>query len=87
MIPDLQREQEQIHDSQEELSVLEGELERMDVDMKQIIRYSHMKKLTQELVDTFIERVDVYKDKRVEINGSFGKVHKIHSLFQLDMLR
>lgn len=35
----------QLHDRQERLSVLEEELERMNVDMKQIIRYSHMEKL------------------------------------------
>lgn len=62
---------EQLHEWQGELSVLEEELERVDADMKQIIRYSHMEKLTQELVDAFIERIYVYKDKRVEIKWKF----------------
>lgn len=62
---------EQLHDKREKLSVLDEELERMEADMKQIIRYSHMEKLTRELVDTFIERIYVYKDKRVEIEWKF----------------
>ena len=39
--------------------------------MKQVVRYSHMEKLTQELVDTFVKKVYVYKDKRVEIMWDF----------------
>lgn len=61
----------QIHDRQEELSALEEELERLDADMKQIIRYSHMEELTQELTGTFIERIYVYKDKKMEIKWRF----------------
>jgi len=41
--------------------------------MKQIIRYSHIEELTQDLVDTFIERIYVYKDKRVEIKWKFSE--------------
>ena len=40
--------------------------------MKQIIRYSHIEELTQEVVDTFIRRVYAYKDKRVEIEWNFS---------------
>lgn len=50
---------------------MEEELERIEADMKQIIRHSHMEELTQELVDTFIERIYVYRDKRVEIRWKF----------------
>lgn len=39
--------------------------------MKQIIRYSHIEELTQEVVDTFIKKVYAYKDKRVEIEWNF----------------
>lgn len=61
----------QLRERQEKLFVLEEEQEKFDTDMKQIIRYSHMEELTQELVDTFIERIYVYKDKRVEIKWKF----------------
>ena len=42
-------------------------------DMKQIIRYSHLEALTREMVDVFIRKVTVYKDKRVEIEWSFSE--------------
>ena len=40
--------------------------------MKQIIRYSHIEELTQEVVDAFIRRVYAYKDKRIEIEWNFS---------------
>lgn len=61
----------QIHDGEEEILKLEEECERLEADMKQVIRYSHMEKLTQELVDTFVKKVYVYKDKRVKIEWNF----------------
>ena len=61
----------QIHDSEEELLRLEEECERLEEDMKQVIRFSHMEELTQELVDVFIEKIYVYKDKRAEIKWKF----------------
>ena len=42
-------------------------------DMKQIIRYSHLEELTQEVVDVFIKKVTVYKGKRVEIEWKFSE--------------
>ena len=39
--------------------------------MKQVIRYSHLEILTQEVVDIFIKKIYVYKDKRVEIVWNF----------------
>lgn len=45
-----------------ESTLLPGSCIAAGADMKKIIRYSHMKELTQELVDTFIERIYVYKD-------------------------
>lgn len=54
------------------LEVMESEYRKAEEDMKQIIRYSHIEKLTQNVVDTFINKVYVYKDKRVEIEWSFS---------------
>ncbi len=68
-----ERLSEQMNEWQERLFALKEEQEKIDADMKQIIRYSHMEELTQELVDTFIERIYVYKDKRVEIEWKFRK--------------
>lgn len=54
-----------------ELLWLEEEYQKLEEDMKQIIRYSHLDELTQEIVDTFIKKIYVYKDKRVEIEWNF----------------
>ena len=62
---------QQIHGGGEELLKLEAEYEKLEEDMKQVIRYSHMEKLTQELVDVFIKKIYVYRDKRVEIEWNF----------------
>lgn len=61
----------QIYDGEEEILKLEEECERLEADMKQVIRYSHMEKLTQELTDTFVKKVYVYKGKRVKIEWNF----------------
>lgn len=58
---------QEIHGRKEELLKPEEEMERLEADMKQVIRYSHMEKLSQELVETFAKKIYVYKDKRVEI--------------------
>jgi len=55
-----------------ELSRLEEEYRKPEEDMKQIIRYSHMEKLTQEIVDVFIKKIYVYKGKRIEIEWNFS---------------
>lgn len=56
-------------------SKLTKEYHRPKQDMKEIIRFSQMEKLTQEAVDVFIKKVIIYKDKRVEIewNYDFGE--------------
>ena len=54
----------QIHDGEEVILKLEE-------DMKQVIRFSHMEKLTQRLVDAFVKKIYVYKDKRVKIEWNF----------------
>lgn len=56
----------------EKLEKLEKEYQKAEEDMKQIIRYSHIEELTQEVVDTFIGKVFVYKGKRVEIEWNFS---------------
>ena len=53
------------------LEKLESEYRKTEEDMKQIIRYSHIEELTQEIVDIFIKKIYVYKDKRVEIEWNF----------------
>ena len=55
----------------EELEQLQEESRRTEEDMKQVIRYSHLELLTQEVVDTFIKKIYMYKDKRVEIEWNF----------------
>lgn len=53
------------------LAELESEYQRAEEDMKQIIRYSHIEVLTQEIVDVFIKKIYVYTGKRVEIEWNF----------------
>jgi len=55
-----------------ELSRLEEEYRKLEEDMKQIIRYAHLEELTQEIVDLFVKKIYVYKDKRVEIEWNFS---------------
>lgn len=49
------------------------EYEAQKQNMKQIIQYSHIEKLTQELVDVFIKKIYIYKDKRVEIEWNYSE--------------
>ena len=63
---------QKLNEKQRMLSGLEEESLRIEEDMKQIIKYSHVEVLTQEVVDTFIKKVYVYKGKRVEIEWSFS---------------
>ena len=60
-----------IEDTASKLHQLETEHQRTEEDMKQIIRYLHIEELTQEVVDTFIEKVYVYKGKKVDIRWKF----------------
>lgn len=61
-----------IEETAGKLAVMESEYQKAEEDMKQIIRYSHIEKLTQDVVDTFISKVYAYKDKRVEIEWNFS---------------
>ena len=54
------------------LAGLEDDCRKLEADMKQMIRHSHIRELTQEVVDTFIKRVYVYKDRRIEIEWNFS---------------
>ena len=64
-----------VEEAIEKLDRLEDEYQKTEEDMKQIIRYSHIEELTQEVVDTFIKRVYAYKDKRVDIEWNFRADH------------
>ena len=59
-------------DAAKKLDELQNEYQKAEEDMRQIIRYSHIEELTQEVVDTFIKKVYAYKDKRVEIEWNFS---------------
>lgn len=56
----------------QKLAGLEKEYQKAEEDMKQIIRYSHIEVLTQEVVDTFIKKIYAYRDRRVEIEWNFS---------------
>lgn len=62
-----------IEEMETEYSRMEEEYHHQKQDMKQIIHYSQMETLTQEMVDVFIKRVIVYRDKRVEIEWSYAE--------------
>lgn len=51
---------------------LKEEYARPKLNMKEIIRFSLMEKLTQEAVDVFIKKVTIYRDKRVEIEWNYA---------------
>lgn len=63
-----------IEEAELAFSRLTEEYRRPKQDMKEIIRFSQMEKLTQKMVDVFIKKVIIYRDKRVEIewNYAFG---------------
>lgn len=64
-----------IEETEQEHSRLEADCDCTKQDMKEIIRFSYMEKLTQEAVNIFIRKVTIYRDKRVEIewNYMFGE--------------
>ncbi len=62
---------------QEELRSIEEDYQKIEENMKQIIRYSHMEELTEELLDTFVKQIYVYKDKRVEIEWNFADEYRM----------
>lgn len=56
---------------EQEYNDIECKYHQQKQDMKQILRYSNLENLTQEIVDAFIKKVYIYKDKRVEIEWNF----------------
>lgn len=61
-----------IENAELELARLTEEYNQPKQDMKDIIRFSEMRELTQEMVDVFIKKVTVYKGKRVEIEWNYA---------------
>lgn len=59
------------------LAVLEQECRQTGEDRKHLLRYLHIEELTQEAADTFITKVWVYKDKRLEIEWNFRMDHGV----------
>lgn len=55
----------------EQLNQMEDEYYTEVDSVKNLIRYSHIESLTQEIVDTFIKAIYVYHDKRIEIEWTF----------------
>ncbi|MCH5254294.1 MAG: DUF4368 domain-containing protein [Lachnospiraceae bacterium] len=62
----------EIKKRQEELGFIEDENRKIDEDMKKIIRYSYMEELTEELLDAFVKKMYVYKDKSMVIEWNFA---------------
>ncbi len=61
-----------LNDMASRLAVLESEYQKLEEDMKQVIRYSHIEALTQQVVDAFVRKIYVYKNKRVEVEWNFS---------------
>lgn len=59
------------NEASQRLAAAESECAETTEDMKQIVRLLHIEELTKEAVDTFIRRVCVYNDKRIEIEWNF----------------
>ena len=55
-----------------ELAGIAEEYRRPKRDMKDIIRFSEMKEVTQKMVDVFIKKVTVYKGERAEIEWNYA---------------
>lgn len=50
---------------------LQEECRRAEEDMKQVIQYARLESLTQDVVDTFVSKIYVYRGKRIEIEWNF----------------
>ena len=74
-VKEIENKRRSLSEKQEEIVLkrdrLEEEYRKTEADMKQIIRYSHIEELSQEIVDIFIKKIYVYKDKRVEVEWNF----------------
>lgn len=73
-----------IEKEKEKLSKLEEQYFKNVDDMKQVVKYMNITELTQEIVDTFIRKIKVYRDKRIEIEWNFNTVLSVPHLIPLD---
>lgn len=71
MCSDLSVKIENINDK---IGELMGEYHRDYKDMKEMLRYSGIQKLTQEVADLFIDKIYLYDGKRVEVKWSFNGI-------------
>ncbi len=55
------------------LTEIEHEYQKTKEDIKQMMGDSYIKELTQDVVDTFIKKVYVYKGKKIEIEWNFNR--------------
>lgn len=62
---------------QEEHDLMEEKLQKYATDMKHILRYSHVDELSEEIVEAFIKKIYVYRDKRVKIEWSVREEYRI----------
>lgn len=62
-----------LREIEQEYNDIEDKYHQQKQEMKQIIRYSELGELTREVVDVFIKKIYVYKDKRVEIEWNFAE--------------
>jgi len=60
-----------IDETSEEIVSLSKQIKACQEKINLFIHYLHFEKLTQELVDSFIKKIYVYKGKRVEIEWKF----------------
>lgn len=57
--------------TEKELIQLKEGYQKIQEDMKILIHYLHIEELTQEVVDTFVKKVYLYKGKKVEVEWNF----------------
>ncbi|MGN0396308.1 MAG: recombinase family protein, partial [Coprococcus sp.] len=60
------------------ITSIENEYLTLEEDMELICRFLHIEELTQILVDTFIKKIDVYKDRRIEVEWNFAFIIDIN---------
>lgn len=65
--------EEEIRELSREYDLAKEECRAKKQDIKQIARYCHMETLTREMADSFIKRIALYQDKRVEIECGFSE--------------
>lgn len=68
----MKQENAEMEKSEDRLVKVEEQYFANADNLKQFFRKIDMKELTEELVDTFISKIKVYKDKRIEIEWSFS---------------